>query len=97
MTREAAGAEARNAVPPGLGCWEFSDIGSGSPDDEGPIGIIREAARLGIRHLDTAQDYGSGHSERVIARAVAGRAEDYFIASERQKEKSNEGKGSSGP
>lgn len=65
----------------GLGCWEFSDIGSGALDDELSIEIIHSAARLGVRHLDTALSYGNGHSERVIGRAVEGRSEEFFIAS----------------
>lgn len=65
----------------GLGCWEFSDIGSGAPDDEHSIEVIHSAARLGVRHLDTARDYGNGHSERVVGRAVRGRSEAFFIAS----------------
>jgi myo-inositol catabolism protein IolS len=70
------------AVPPGLGlgCWEFSDIGSGRPDDEGSIGIIRAARDMGVVHFDTAQSYGDGHSESVVGRALEP-SEGLYIAS----------------
>ncbi len=64
----------------GLGCWEFSDIGSGPPSDERSIEIIRTALSLGVRHFDTAQDYGDGHSERVLGRAIASVPGGIFVA-----------------
>lgn len=72
----------REGVPPGLGlgCWEFSDIGSGSPDDENSIRIIRAARDMGIVHFDTAQSYGDGHSENVVGRALEP-SESLYIAS----------------
>ena len=72
-------------IPPGLGlgCWEFSDIGSGRPDDESSIRVIRAARDLGITHFDTAQSYGDGQSESVVGRALEP-SEDLFIASKSQ-------------
>jgi myo-inositol catabolism protein IolS len=61
-------------MPPGLGlgCWEFSDIGTGAPRDEESIRTIREARDMGIVHFDTAQSYGDGHSESVVGAALEG-------------------------
>jgi myo-inositol catabolism protein IolS len=64
----------------GLGCWEFSDIGAGAPEDEASMRIIRAAWERGVRHFDTAQSYGNGHSERVVGEALAS-ADGLFIAS----------------
>jgi aryl-alcohol dehydrogenase-like predicted oxidoreductase len=48
-------------------------------DDESVLGI-RRAFDLGIRFFDTADVYGAGHSERVVARALEGHLEDVVIA-----------------
>lgn len=65
----------------GLGCWSYGGDGIGKPDDEKSISIIKRGGELGITHLDTAQDYGKGHSEHVIGRAVSGSRDKYFISS----------------
>jgi myo-inositol catabolism protein IolS len=72
-------------IPPGLGlgCWEFSDIGSGPPDDETSICIIRAARDMGITHFDTAQSYGDGHAESVVGRALVP-FRGLYIASKRE-------------
>ena len=65
----------------GLGCWEFGDMGSGPSDAAASTALIREAFQGGIRHLDTAQDYGSGRSEEVVGQAIAPFTGDVFISS----------------
>lgn len=67
----------------GLGCWEFSDIGSGRPDDDASIRIIRAARDMGIVHFDTAQSYGDGQSESVVGRALEP-SDALYIATKRQ-------------
>lgn len=49
-------------------------------DDNELIEMIRQAYDLGVWGLDTAPVYGTGRSERIIARAIKGRREKYFIA-----------------
>ncbi|HVJ80191.1 MAG TPA: aldo/keto reductase [Planctomycetia bacterium] len=53
----------------GGGGWQF---GWGPQDDAESIGAIREAIDLGINWIDTAAVYGLGHSEEVVAKALAG-------------------------
>src|SRR5439155_8837328 len=48
------------------------DWGSGSQDDEESIAAIHHALELGVNWIDTAAQYGFGHSEQVVGRAVAG-------------------------
>lgn len=49
----------------GLGCWSFA--GAYGPTDEAEShAALAAALDLGIDFLDTANVYGSGHSERVI-------------------------------
>ncbi|MGH7086409.1 MAG: aldo/keto reductase, partial [Acetobacteraceae bacterium] len=36
---------------------------------------------LGLTLIDTAEMYGSGGAERIVAKAIAGRREDVFLVS----------------
>lgn len=72
----------------GLGCWAIggpfwwgdNPVGWGEVDDEESIRAIHRALELGVNFLDTADVYGTGHSERVVARALAGRRQEVVIA-----------------
>jgi aryl-alcohol dehydrogenase-like predicted oxidoreductase len=52
----------------GGGNWKF---GWGDQDDAASIAAIRRAVELGVNWIDTAHAYGNGHSESVVARALA--------------------------
>ncbi len=65
----------------GLGCWQFGDMGAGTPPPEEAVGLIREAFQLGITHFDTAQDYGNGRSETVLGQAIRPFSEEAFVSS----------------
>jgi myo-inositol catabolism protein IolS len=65
----------------GLGCWEFVDMGGGPADAKKSLALIRDAYERGIRHLDTAQDYGKGRSEEVVGKAIAPFSGSVFVAS----------------
>jgi aryl-alcohol dehydrogenase-like predicted oxidoreductase len=60
----------------GFGAWAIGgggyDWGWGSQDDEDSIAAIHRALELGVNWIDTAAQYGFGHSEEVVGRAVAG-------------------------
>lgn len=56
----------------GGGDWAF---GWGPQDDRDSIAAIHRALELGISWIDTAAAYGLGHSEEVVARALAGISE----------------------
>jgi aryl-alcohol dehydrogenase-like predicted oxidoreductase len=72
----------------GLGCWAIggpfwdgaTPVGWGTVDDDESIRAIHRALELGVNFLDTADVYGTGHSERVIARALEGRRDQVVIA-----------------
>jgi aryl-alcohol dehydrogenase-like predicted oxidoreductase len=74
--------------PLGLGCWAIggpfwageTPQGWGEVDDNESIRAIHHALELGVTFLDTANVYGAGHSERVLARALAGRRDKVVIA-----------------
>jgi aryl-alcohol dehydrogenase-like predicted oxidoreductase len=60
----------------GGGDWEFS---WGAQDDKDSIEAIHRALDLGINWIDTAAVYGLGHSEEVVARALASRSERPYV------------------
>jgi aryl-alcohol dehydrogenase-like predicted oxidoreductase len=49
-------------------------------DDDESIRAIHRSLEMGVNFLDTANVYGTGRSERVIARALAGRRDQVVIA-----------------
>jgi aryl-alcohol dehydrogenase-like predicted oxidoreductase len=53
----------------GGGDWAFA---WGNQDDAASIAAIRHAVESGINWIDTAAVYGLGHSEQVVAAALAG-------------------------
>ena len=60
----------------GVGAWAMGgaeyDWGWGSQDDDDSIAAIHHALELGVNWIDTAAQYGFGHSEQVVGRAIAG-------------------------
>ncbi|GAA3971005.1 aldo/keto reductase [Streptomyces marokkonensis] len=73
----------------GFGCWaiggEWQDadgqpLGWGRVDDEESVRAIRRALDLGVTFFDTADVYGTGHSERLLGRALGRRRDDVVIA-----------------
>jgi aryl-alcohol dehydrogenase-like predicted oxidoreductase len=72
----------------GLGCWAIGGLfwagdiplGWGEVDDAESIRAIHRGLDLGVTFFDTANVYGAGHSERVLARALAGRRDQVVIA-----------------
>ena len=60
----------------GFGAWAIGGGGWafawGNQDDTQSIGAIRKAVESGVNWIDTAAVYGLGHSEEVVATALAG-------------------------
>ena len=74
--------------PLGMGCWAIggpfwdgeTPLGWGQVDDEESVRAIQRALELGVTFFDTANVYGAGHSERVLARALKGKRQQVVIA-----------------
>ena len=52
----------------------------GPADENDAIGTIRHALDIGVNFIDTADAYGNGHNEALLARALNGRRNDCVIA-----------------
>ena len=63
-------------TPVGFGSWALGGAGWkfawGRQNDDDSIAAIRRALELGVNWIDTAAVYGLGHSEEIVARALAG-------------------------
>lgn len=77
----------------GMGCWAIGGpwtwdqpgeepypAGWGSTDDEESIRAVHAAIDLGVNFFDTAANYGAGHSEVVLGRALKGKRDTVVIA-----------------
>lgn len=76
----------------GLGCWaiggpwwaldgdEKYPAGWGDVDDAESIRAIHAGLDAGITFFDTAANYGTGHSETILGKALAGRRDQVVIA-----------------
>lgn len=73
----------------GMGCWAIGGpharrgdpVGWGAVNDEESLRALRAAYDLGVTLFDTADVYGCGHSERLIARALGDVRDEIVIAS----------------
>ena len=66
----------------GLGTWGIvGETGPDSSRDEAGIQALRLGMDLEMKFIDTAEMYGAGHSEEVVARALEGRRDSVFVAS----------------
>lgn len=54
----------------GFGCWAMGGAGWGPVDDDESISAVHRARDHGINFFDTADAYGFGHSEKVLAKAL---------------------------
>jgi len=60
----------------GQGSWQIEQ-----GNEREAIAALRAGLDLGMTHIDTAEMYGDGASERVIAVAISGRREQVFLVS----------------
>jgi aryl-alcohol dehydrogenase-like predicted oxidoreductase len=50
------------------------------PSEDNSITLLNRALDVGYNHLDTANIYGLGHNEKLVAKALKGRRDAYFLA-----------------
>jgi diketogulonate reductase-like aldo/keto reductase len=59
----------------GQGTWRMER------DRRGAVAALRRGFDLGLAHVDTAEMYGTGAVEEIVAEAVAGRRDEVFLVS----------------
>jgi aryl-alcohol dehydrogenase-like predicted oxidoreductase len=88
MKNRVLGRSNIEVSPLGMGCWaiggvwQFLDIqaGWGEVDDDESIRTIHHALENGINFFDTAANYGAGHSEHILGKALAEKRDQAIIA-----------------
>jgi diketogulonate reductase-like aldo/keto reductase len=70
------GSTRRLVAPVGQGSWKIEDSSAGFA-----VAALRRGLDLGLTHIDTAEMYGSGSAESLIAEAITGRREEVFLVS----------------
>lgn len=75
----------------GLGCMVMPGFYNAGSEAEA-IATLHRAAEIGVNFLDTSDLYGFGKNEELIGRAVAGRRDDYIIATKFGNVRTPEGK-----
>ncbi|MGW7523989.1 aldo/keto reductase [Streptomyces sp. NPDC054783] len=88
-TKRTLGRSGIEVSPLGFGCWavggewqsaDGQPLGWGKVDDEESVRAVRRALDLGVTFFDTADVYGTGHSETVLGRALGKRRADVVLA-----------------
>ncbi|MFI7672691.1 aldo/keto reductase [Actinophytocola sp. NPDC049390] len=79
MEDRVLGRTGRQVSVVGLGCWQLG-ADWGRVDDADAMAVLHAAVDAGVTFLDTADVYGDGRSERLIAAFLADRDADVTVA-----------------
>ena len=88
MEARRLGRSNLDVSPLGLGCWAIggptqyqgNQFGWGEIDEAEAVRAIHVALDAGITLFDTADIYGTGHSERILGQALVGRRDQVIVA-----------------
>lgn len=80
MEYRALGRTGWNISAIGFGAWGIGGDAWGTTDDQTSLATLHKAIDLGVNFIDTADVYGDGHSERLIAQVRQSRSEELIIA-----------------
>jgi diketogulonate reductase-like aldo/keto reductase len=70
------GTTRRHVAGIGQGTWKIDDSAAAAA-----VTALRRGLDLGLTHIDTAEMYGSGASEKIIGEAIDGRRDEVFLVS----------------
>jgi diketogulonate reductase-like aldo/keto reductase len=76
MKSRQFGSPSRQVSAIGQGTWNIEHVPIGTA-----VKALRRGIDLGMTHIDTAEMYGSGKAERLIAKAIEGRRNEIFLVS----------------
>lgn len=80
MEYRALGRTGWNISVIGFGAWGIGGGDWGNTDDKTSLAALHRAIDLGVNFIDTADVYGDGHSEQLIAEVRKARSEQLIIA-----------------
>ncbi len=80
MNYRPLGRTGWNASEMGFGTWGIGGDAWGKTNDNDAIAALHKAIELGVNFIDTADVYGDGHSEQLIAQVRKQHSEPLFIA-----------------
>jgi diketogulonate reductase-like aldo/keto reductase len=75
-TTRPFGSTRRRVAAIGQGSWKIEESAADSA-----VECLRRGLDLGLTHIDTAEMYGSGAAESIIAKAISGRRDEVFLVS----------------
>jgi len=75
-TTRTFGPTGRRVAAIGQGSWRIEES-----EADSAVAAMRRGLDLGLTHLDTAEMYGSGAAESIIAEAILGRRDEVFLVS----------------
>lgn len=64
----------------GLGLWAAGGDEWGTSEDRASLDAVETALEAGVNFFDTADVYGSGHSEELLGQAMRGRRDQFIVA-----------------
>lgn len=64
----------------GFGAWAIGGDAWGPVEDIASVRAMERALELGVNFIDTADVYGDGHSETLVARVLKGRRDQVVVA-----------------
>jgi diketogulonate reductase-like aldo/keto reductase len=70
------GTTRRKVASVGQGTWKIEAAAA-----DAAVAALRRGLDLGLTHIDTAEMYGSGASEKIIGKATEGRRDEVFLVS----------------
>jgi diketogulonate reductase-like aldo/keto reductase len=76
VARHPFGSIKRQVAVIGQGTWHLE-----TAERRSAIAALRRGLDLGMTHIDTAEMYGSGDAEEMVAEAILGRRDEVFLVS----------------
>src|SRR5260370_31853234 len=80
MEYRTLGRTSWNVSAIGFGAWGIGGDAWGPTDDKTSLAALNQAIDLGVDFIETADVYGDGHSERLIAEVRKARSEQIIVA-----------------
>ena len=80
LTKRMLGKSGLEVTEIGIGLWAIGGDEWGPVQDQNSLDTIEAALDAGINFFDTADVYGTGHSEKLLGQAMEDRREKFIVA-----------------